>query len=105
MDAEIGHLGAMRPIGQILRSARASSGSRFTRRSDLWPIIVRMISMNSLAAFTAEVSRMQGAAPARAATSSPTSPGAAPEAPRRLDALPPPPATPMPRGSLLDLRV
>ncbi|WP_368416686.1 hypothetical protein [Falsiroseomonas sp.] len=65
-----------------------------------------MISMNSLAAFTAEVSRMQGPAPARAATSSPTSsPTASPEAPRRLDALPPPPAMPMPRGSLLDLRV
>jgi hypothetical protein len=71
----------------------------------LWPIIIRMISMNSLAAFTAEVSRMQGPAPARAATSSPTSPTASPEAPRRLDALPPPPAMPMPRGSLLDVRV
>jgi hypothetical protein len=71
----------------------------------LWPIIIRMISMNSLAAFTAEVSRMHGPAPARAATSSPTSPAASPEAPRRLDALPLPPATPMPRGSLLDVRV
>ncbi|MCZ8148488.1 MAG: hypothetical protein O9325_11655 [Roseomonas sp.] len=61
--------------------------------------------MNSLAAFTAEVSRMQGAAPARAATSPSTPPSASPEAPRRLDALPPPPAAPMPRGSLLDVRV
>jgi len=101
----MGHWDAMRPISRILRSARASSGSRFTRRSDLWPMVVRMISMNSLAAFTAEVSRMQGPAPARAATSSPTSPAATPEAPRRLDALPPPPAAPMPRGSLLDVRV
>ena len=95
----------MRPIGRIPRPTPSSSGPRFTRRLDLWPIIVRMISMNSLAAFTAEVSRMQGPAQARAATSAPTSPAASPEAPRRLDALPPPPATPMPRGSLLDLRV
>jgi len=95
----------MRPVGRIPRSTPSSSGSRFTRRLDLWPIIVRMISMNSLAAFTAEVSRMQGPAQARAAASSTTSPAASPEAPRRLDALPPSPPTPMPRGSLLDLRV
>lgn len=88
-----------------MRPARSSAGSRFTRRLELWPIILRMISMNSLAAFTAEVSRMQGPAPARAATSSPAPSAASPEAPRRLDALPPPPAMPMPRGSLLDLRV
>jgi hypothetical protein len=68
-------------------------------------MIIRMISMNSLAAFTAEVSRMQGPAQARAATSAPTASAGAPESPRRLDALPPPPASPMPRGSLLDLRV
>jgi hypothetical protein len=64
-----------------------------------------MISMNSLAAFTAEVSRSHGPAPARAATSSPVGQPAAPESPRRLEALPPPPATPLPRGSLLDLKV
>jgi hypothetical protein len=68
-------------------------------------MVVRMISMNSLAAFTAEVSRMQGPAQARAATSQPAGPAAAPETTRRLDALPPPPASPMPRGSLLDLKV
>jgi hypothetical protein len=63
-----------------------------------------MISMNSLAAFTAEVSRLQGPAQARAASAS-TTPGSAPETQRRLEALPPPPASPLPRGSLLDLRV
>jgi hypothetical protein len=68
-------------------------------------MVIRMISMNSLAAFTAEVSRMQGPAQARAAASTPAAQSAAPEQPRRLDALPPPPAGPMPRGSLLDLRV
>jgi hypothetical protein len=64
-----------------------------------------MISMNSLAAFTAEISRFQGPAQARAA--SPAAPPAAqgPEPQRRLEALPPPPASPLPRGSLLDLRV
>lgn len=66
-----------------------------------------MISMNSLAAFTAEVSRFQGPAQARAsgAAGSPGATAAAPESPRRLDALPPPPASPLPRGSLLDLKV
>jgi hypothetical protein len=93
----------MRPIGPGLRDPRP----RLTRRSDLRPIILRMISMNSLAAFTAEVSRFQGPAQARAATAGSPAGGAsaAPESPRRLDALPPPPASPLPRGSLLDLKV
>lgn len=63
-----------------------------------------MITMNSLAAFTAEVSRATGPVQARGATSGPNP--ASPAAPeRRLDALPPPPSGPVPRGSLLDLRV
>jgi hypothetical protein len=64
-----------------------------------------MISTNSLAAFTAEVSR--GAGPVQARATTPAAPPAtvSPEAPRRLEALPPPPAGPLPRGSLLDLRV
>jgi hypothetical protein len=85
----------MAPIGFAPRAS--------TRRSDLRPIVLRMISMNSLAAFTAEVSRFQGPAQARAAASG-TPPGPA-EPQRRLEALPPPPAGPTPRGSLLDLRV
>jgi hypothetical protein len=86
----------MRPIG--LRPAR------FTRRSDLRPIVLRMIAMNSLAAFTAEVSRSIGPAQARAAAgATPSAPAAAPQ--RKLEALPPAPASPLPRGSLLDLRV
>ncbi len=93
----------MRPIGPSARSARP----RLTRRSDLRAIVLRMISMNSLAAFTAEVSRAQGPAQARAASALPAG-GQAPAAPdttRRLDALPPQPASPLPRGSLLDLKV
>ena len=77
---------------------------RFTRYSDLRGIVLRMIAMNSLAAFTAEVSRTSGATPARAAPATPAAPNPlVPE--RRLDALPPPPTGPTPRGSLLDLRV
>ncbi len=93
----------MRPIGLDARAARI----RLRRRSDLRPIVLRMISMNSLAAFTAEVSRFQGPVQARGATGTAGAATAspAPESPRRLDALPPPPATPLPRGSLLDLKV
>lgn len=96
----------MRPIGLGPRAARAG----LTRSSDLRPIVLRMISTNSLAAFTAEVSRTIGprsdVQQARAATGT-TGPatGTASEAPRRLDALPPPPSGPLPRGSLLDLKV
>ncbi|HEV7268048.1 MAG TPA: hypothetical protein VGN83_24555 [Falsiroseomonas sp.] len=62
--------------------------------------------MNSLAAFTAEVSRSHGATQVRSATSAaPAGQSAAPEMPRRLDVLPPPPSGPLPRGSLLDLKV
>ena len=93
----------MRPIGLPLRPLRLRFAG-LSRRSDLRGIVVRMISMNSLAAFTAEVSRLQAPAQARAASSAPAA-SAAPEAPRRLDALPPQPASPLPRGSLLDLRV
>jgi hypothetical protein len=66
-----------------------------------------MISMNSLAAFTAEVSRATGPAQARAASAMPPGGQAptAPEGPRRLDALPPQPSSPLPRGSLLDIKV
>ncbi|MFL1462663.1 hypothetical protein ACI6QG_10700 [Roseococcus sp. DSY-14] len=65
-----------------------------------------MISSNSLAAFTQEISRArpaQGAAPAQRADA----PFQATEvaAQRKLEAVPPAPATPVPRGSLLDLRV
>lgn len=68
-------------------------------------MVVRMISMNALAAFTAEVSRLQGPAQARAAAGATPAPQAAPESPRRLDALPSPPSGTTPRGSLLDIRV
>jgi hypothetical protein len=91
----------------------------FTDPSDLRLMILRMISLNSLAAFTAEVTRNAGLQPTRGVggargTEAAAAPGgggvgietvSAP-AQRPLGAVPPtPPGTPPPRGSLLDLRV
>lgn len=69
-----------------------------------------MITTNSLAAFTQEVVRNrpalapQGTRPPEAA---PAERAARPEpvAERRLEAVPPQPTKPVPRGSLLDLKV
>lgn len=90
----------MRPIGPPGRAAR----TRLTRRSDLRPIVLRMIALNSLSAFTAEVSRSQAATQVRAA-GTPQTLSPLTDTPRRLDAVPAPPAGPLPRGSLLDLKV
>lgn len=69
-------------------------------------MVIRMIASNSLAAFTAEVSRSQGITQARGATSASPGTAATPQPlERRLDALPSAPTGPLPRGSLLDLRV
>lgn len=69
-------------------------------------MVVRMISLNSLAAFTAEISRVPGVQQARGTTSnSGQSPAAQQPTQRKLEALPGMPATPPPRGSMLDLRV
>jgi len=78
-----------------------------TARSDMRPMVVRMITMNSLAAFTTEVSRLQGPSQARGAASSATPGAAQPPQPsqRKLEALPATPSANLPRGSLLDLRV
>lgn len=78
---------------------------RFMNRSSLSGTILRMISTNSLAAFTQDVSRAAGIGevrPVRAAGSSSTQ---MVPAQRALEAVPAAPATPLPRGSLLDLRV
>jgi len=81
--------------------------ARFTHSSSLGVTILRMISSNSLAAFTAEVSRNAGIQASTQAVRGP-----APEAgrqaqpsPRVLGAVPPAPGQVLPRGSLLDLRV
>ncbi len=101
-------------------STAANRRSPFIADLRLSATILGMISTNSLAAFTQSVSQNAGITPVRgpdraAPRVSPISPlgsglnaglGAAGQSQQRtLDALPPPPSTPLPRGSLLDLRV
>ena len=68
-----------------------------------------MLSLNSLAAFTAEVTRSAGIQPqrapqpGRAADGDPVLDIAAPQ--KALPRVPPQPQQSLPRGSLLDLRV
>lgn len=88
---------------------RATRATPFTRSSGLRWQVTRMISTNSLAAFTQEVTRTRPAleprpADNRAAAGAPPA-TAEPVAQRRLEAVPPVPSKPLPRGSLLDLRV
>lgn len=71
-----------------------------------------MITMNSLAAFTQEVARNRPAMAPQGGVQGMDSPrpaerSARPEqvAERRLEAVPPQPTKPTPRGSLLDLKV
>jgi hypothetical protein len=87
------------------RPVSPKSTQRYTHPSDLRFMVVRMIAMNSLAAFTAEVSRTQGAAKTRGTSAPPQALQPLPQQ-RTLDALPAPPGgSAPPRGSLLDLRV
>ena len=67
-----------------------------------------MISTNSLAAFTQEIARSRPAGELRgpdATRRAEGPPEAERVAQRRLDAVPAAPSKPLPRGSLLDLRV
>ncbi len=110
------------PLAAIHRSNAAKKRpSPFIDDLRLSATIIRMISTNALAAFTQQVSRSagMGVQPVRgpdapAGRVGPISPigggngGAGASAAgqqRSLDALPPPPSQPLPRGSLLDLRV
>lgn len=77
------------------------------RDSRLAWTVVRMISLNSLAAFTQEVARTR---PAQGPAGNPVQQAQAARTPdsqpqRALEAVPPQPNRPLPRGSLLDLRV
>lgn len=79
--------------------------ARLTADSRLSGTILRMISGNTLAAFTQDVSRAAGIGQVQPVRS-PAERGAAAPAPQRaLESVPALPATPLPRGSLLDLRV
>ena len=72
-------------------------------------MVARMITTNSLAAFTKEVAPQRPVAePNAIRRQNPGEAGglsAEPVAQRRLEAVPPAPSKPLPRGSLLDLRV
>jgi hypothetical protein len=96
---------------------RRHAEAPFTDPSGLRLMILRMISLNSLAAFTAEVTRNSGLQPSRGVAGARGADAAAQAgggglepvsapAQRPLGAVPAtPPSTPPPRWSLLDLRV
>lgn len=97
-------------INQLLAAARGTSSAQragiFTKPSSLRWKVVRMISTNSLAAFTQEISRSRPST-----DTAPTQRNARADRPeaeqvaqRKLEAVPPAPTRPLPRGSLLDLR-
>jgi hypothetical protein len=79
----------------------------FILDSDLQGTIRRMISTNARAAFTTQVANTRPAQPVRGISPGPVgSPvGDLAQAQRTLDAVPVAPPRPLPRGSLLDLRV
>ncbi|MDN3568061.1 hypothetical protein QWZ14_27080 [Paeniroseomonas aquatica] len=85
----------------------------FTPDSPLQATILRMINTNSLAAFTSQVAPARPAEPVRNLSPGTSSgaagigaaSGVAEPAQRRLEAVPAAPPRPLPRGSLLDLRV
>ena len=93
------------------RSGHGDAGDQpFILRSDLGATILRMISTHSLSAFAPAIDRagptqaLRGAGAAAAPES--VQAAAAPSAAQRpMEAVPPQPGRPMPRGSLLDLRV
>jgi hypothetical protein len=94
------------PLHRHRRRSRPGEDRFFILRSDLGATVLRMISTQSLSAFTpAAVDRGAPAQPPRdAVPAKPVEVAAAP-AQRALEAVPAQPARPMPRGSLLDLRV
>ena len=79
----------------------------FRKPSTLRWMVARMITTNSLAAFTKEIApKSPVAEPAAIRRQNPGEiPGVEMAAQRRLEAVPPAPTKPLPRGSLLDLRV
>ncbi|MFT8247013.1 hypothetical protein [Roseomonas sp. BN140053] len=84
------------------------STASLRRDSRLSATILRMIALNSLAAFTQDIGRTAGpgaVTPVRAAGGGVVAAEAPGPAQRKLEAVPAQPATILPRGSLLDLRV
>ena len=97
----------VRSVSPSCRHERRAWDHRpFILRSDLGATILRMISTQSLSAFTPAVDRTSPAArPPRDAAPAGAVEAAAAPAQRPLEAVPAQPARPLPRGSLLDLRV
>ena len=93
----------IRPVAPLHRRRRGEH-EPFILRSDLGAMILRMISTQSLPAFTPAIDRNAPIQPLRGAAPIGTLEVAAP-AQRPLEAVPAQPARPLPRGSLLDLRV
>lgn len=102
----------LRPFSRSLRARDAA----FTADSRLRGMVLRMITLNSLSAFAQEISRRpapeavggvtRAAAPAGRATSSTAGAEIAPpQRPLEMAPTGPAPARPLPRGSLLDLRI
>jgi len=98
---------------RLLAAAHGSTAGAtrqgFRKPSSLRWMVTRMITTNSLAAFTKEVAPQRPVAEAgairRQVPGEPGAPSAEQVAQRRLEAVPPAPSKPLPRGSLLDLRV
>jgi len=94
---------------RLIAAARfpAKNESGFRKPSSLRWMVARMITTNSLAAFTKEIApKPPVAEPAAIRRQNPGDiPTAEMAAQRRLEAVPPAPTKPLPRGSLLDLRV
>ena len=100
----------IRPVPPLHRHRRRGGHDAedrpFILRSDLGATILHMISTHSLSAFTPAIDRNAPVQPPRDATpAAPVVEAAAPTAQRTLEAVPAQPARPVPRGSLLDLRV
>ena len=98
----------VRPVAPPRRRERRDGGYRrpFILRSELGATILRMISTHSLPAFTPAIDRATPTSPPRdAVPPAQAIEAATPVAQRSLEAVPAQPARPLPRGSLLDLRV
>jgi hypothetical protein len=96
----------LRTLGPVHRDRPLATRPRpLTADWDLNLIILRMIATQSLAAFTPAIGRaepVRGLSPAAGAAARADQSAAAQ---KPLEMVPPQPGRPMPRGSLLDLRV
>ena len=98
----------IRPVAPVPRPwLFGTTEAPFIPDSPLQATILRMINTNALAAFTTQVAPTHSATPVRSASLGASTPSAGDvQLPQlKLDAVPTAPTRPLPRGSLLDLRV